>query len=188
MPNKPKKTALLRYLILAVVATSLVTTGTLAKYSSTFSASMSMQVAAFAGGGTVDFDVGLDDMLPGDTRTMQFTVQNYSGEADCEVALNYEIQVETLGNLPLEFELIGAKQADDENEGSVLVNDLDSDLKAVGGSLPIAADEENGGRLQHSYELKVTWPQGKTDEDYSREIDMVTVTVTTVQAKPTQEE
>lgn len=184
MPSKPRKSALLRYLLLAVVATSLVTTGTLAKFSSTLSASMSMQVAAFAGGGTVDFDVALDDMVPGTTRTMQFTVQNYSGEFNCEVALNYEIQVGTLGNLPLEFELIGTKETDDENESSITVGELDSSLKAVGGSLPIAADEENGGRRQHSYELRVTWPQGESSDDYSKEIDMVTVTVTTVQVQP----
>lgn len=90
--------------------------------------------------------------------------------------------------MPLEFELIGAKQTDDENEGSALAGELDSTLKAEGGCLPIADDEENGGRLQHSYELKVTWPQGKTDDDYSKEIDMVTVTVTTVQVKPQQAE
>jgi len=190
MKAKGKKSRLLLYLILAVAVTSLVTTNTLARYSSTFGVNASAGVAAFAGGGTMDFDVPLDNMTPGSTRTMQFTVQNYDEKQDCEVRLDYEIQVETTGNLPLSFQLLGKKGADDNSADSVLAGPLDSTLKAAGGKLPIAAagDAEAGtnGRKQHIYELSVTWPAGKTDEDYSREIDMVTVTVTTVQANPAE--
>lgn len=189
MPRKAKgkKSRLLLYLILVMAATSLAATGTLAKYSSTFGVNASIEVAAFAGGGAMDFDVPLDNMTPGSTRTMQFTVQNYDEKRDCEVQLDYEIQVETTGNLPLSFQLLGKKTADDSSADSVLAGPLNSSLKASGGKLPIAAggDGETGaGRKQHTYELSVTWPAGETDEDYSREIDMVTVTVTTTQADP----
>lgn len=187
MKLKVKKTRLLQYLAIAVLVTSLLTTGTLAKYSSMFSADAALNVAAFAGGGVMDFDVGLENMIPGGTRTMQFTVQNYDGEQNCDVALEYEIQVETTGNLPLSFRLVGKKSADDDNEASVLASGLNSEMKAVGGRLPIASDEETGGRKQHTYELEITWPSSRDDEDYSREIDMVTVTVTTVQADPEAE-
>lgn len=188
MPNKPKKSRLLQYLLLAVLATGLAATGTLAKYTSLFSANAIMQVAAFAGGGTVDFDIELESMTPGTVRTMQFKVQNYDEEQDCEVALNYDIEVKTTGNLPLSFSLVGAKQSGDSCEKSVLAGALDSSLKAVGGKLPVAADTTNGGRKQHVYELSVSWPEGETDEDYSREIDMVTVIVTTTQEAPDTEE
>ena len=82
MRHRPR---LLRYLLLAAVVTMLGTTGTLAKYSSQFGTSLSARTAAFAGGGTLDFDLSLENMAPGDTRTVQFTVQNYDGERNCEV-------------------------------------------------------------------------------------------------------
>lgn len=181
MKAKGKKPRLLCYLALAVLVTSLAATGTLAKYSSLFSADASMEVAAFAGGGTINFDVDLENISPGSTKTVQFTVQNYDAEQACEVALNYEIQVETTGNLPLSFQLLGKREAGDTSADSVLAGSLDDTLKAAGGKLPIASE---GGRKQHTYELSMTWSQGETDEDYSKEIDMVTVTVTTVQADP----
>ena len=106
MRHRPR---LLRYLLLAAVVTMLGTTGTLAKYSSQFGTSLSARTAAFAGGGTLDFDLSLENMAPGDTRTVQFTVQNYDGERNCEVALEYEIAIDTMGNLPLTFTLRGKK-------------------------------------------------------------------------------
>lgn len=177
-----KPSRLLLYLLLAVVVTMLAATDTLAKYSSQFSTSLSAKVAAFAGGGTLDFDLALEDMAPGDTRTVQFTVQNYDGERDCEVAMDYEIVIDTMGNLPLSFTLLGKKEAGDGEENSRLAGPLDQNLTAGGGKLPVAGGEE-GGRRQHTYELSISWPKEETNEDYSYEIDLVTVTVTTKQAE-----
>lgn len=177
--KKPSRLPL--YLLLAVVVTMLATTGTLAKYSSRFGMSLSAQTAAFAGGGTLDFDLALEDMAPGDTRTVQFTVQNYDGERNCEVGLDYEIAIETMGNLPLSFALLGKKEAGDSGEGSELAGPLDQNLTAGGGKLPVAGGGA-GVRRQHTYELSISWPKEETDEDYSHEIDLVTVTVTTTQA------
>ncbi len=176
-----KRPRLLLYLLLAVVATMLATTGTMAKYSSQFSASASAQVAAFAGGGTLDFDLDLEDIAPGDTRTVQFTVQNYDGERNCEVALDYEIAIDTMGNLPLTFTLLGKKETGDSEKGSQLAGPLDKELTASGGKLPVAVGESS--RKQHTYELSISWPKEETNEDYSQEIDFVTVTVTTKQAE-----
>ncbi len=190
MKPKGKKSRLLIYLALAVLVTSLATSATLAKYSSTFSATATMQIAAFAGGGgAASFDVTMEDMAPGRSSAVQFTVQNYDeGEngLDCEVQMDYEIQVETTGNLPLVFSLRGQKESDDSSAKSVLTGQLDpGTLKAVGGKLPVAsANTAAGGRKKHTYELTVAWPEGETDEDYSQEIDMVTITVTAKQADP----
>ena len=180
MRHRPR---LLRYLLLAAVVTMLGTTGTLAKYSSQFGTSLSARTAACAGGGTLDFDLSLENMAPGDTRTVQFTVQNYDGERNCEVALEYEIAIDTMGNLPLTFTLLGKKEAGDSEEGSQLAGPLDQTLTAGGGKLPVAGGKE-GSRKQHSYELSIKWPEAETNEDYSHEIDLVTVTVTTRQAQP----
>lgn len=182
MKGNGKKARLLRYLVYAALVTTLFTSATLAKYASQFGANASVQVAAFAGGGTVDFDVALEGMAPGETRAVQFTVQNYEEDRNCDVQLEYEIQVETTGNLPLTFRLLGQKQSDDSSAGSLLVGTLDSGLKAAGGQLPVVSKE---GKKQHTYELSVTWPPAEANVDYSDEIDMVSLRVTTRQAAMT---
>ncbi|MCH5353037.1 MAG: hypothetical protein J1E06_06195 [Acutalibacter sp.] len=200
-PKHRKKTSRLPlYLLLAVVVTSLATTGTLAKYRSEFGAIVDMKVAAFAGGGTLDFDLDVDlgGMYPGESCTTVFTVQNYDGEKSCAVAMDYEIQVETQGNLPLEFTLTGTRDSSGEN--NVLAGNLVESADPVegdpeegtpaggkkylasGGKLPIAS--EANGQVQHKYELNIVWPLEKNDSKYERGVDKITVTVTAVQARP----
>lgn len=177
MKTGGKKVRLLLLLVLAVTVTSLATTGTLAKYASEFKQTVSAEVAAFAGGGTVDFAVALADMVPGEQKTVDFTVCNFKGDTYSDVGIVYEIQVESTGNLPLEFSLLGKN---DSGTGT-LAGDFNEEGKASGGWLPLA---EEGKKLQHSYELSVTWSAGMASEEYSHEIDMVTVTVTAVQEDP----
>ncbi len=183
-----KRTRLLRYLLLAAVATGLFASTTLAKYASTFKGTATMTIAAFAGGSSV-FDVTMEDMYPGcSPHVVNFTVQNYDGSGESDVMLDYSIQVETTGNMPLEFTLTGQRESDDNYADSRCVGSLAPSaedpnvLTATGGRLPVAAI---GGKKVHSYALKVTWPEAEDDSDYSHEIDMITVSVTTVQVNPT---
>lgn len=189
MKGKGVKNRVLVILALVAVATSLFSSRTLAKYASRFSAGGTFTVAGFAGGGTVNFDVPLTDMTPGSVKPVRFTVCNFEGEKNSDVALTYSIRVETTGNLPLSFSLIGQKESDDSSAQSVTAAGLARDGEAnvwtaSGGSLPSASAE---GKKTHSYELSVSWPAGDYSGDYSHEIDMVTVSVTTVQAKPASE-
>lgn len=185
MKHYKKTSRLPVYLLLAVVATMLAATGTLAKYTSRFNGTVSMQTAAFAGGGSMDFDLSLENMSPGETRTTRFTVQNYEDGRECDVEMEYEIKIDTMGNLPLTFSLLGQKEAGDGD--STLVGELNDQLLATGGKLPISGGAE-GKKRKHSYELSIRWPATETDGDYSEEIDMVTVTVTTKQVQPAEEE
>ncbi len=187
MKVQKKKGRLIKYLLLALLATTAAASGTLAKYASTYSGGTVLKVAGFAGGGVINFDVALEGMSPGEDppRTVDFAVQNYEGDNVCDVRMNYEIQVETTGNLPLTFSLVGEKEQNDSDPASVLAGALDENLKAVGGALPPASAEAGGGKRRHSYQLVVNWPADRADGDYSQEIDMVTVTVTAVQANPT---
>ncbi len=164
-------------LILLVLATSLATAGTLAKYSSEFSVSANAQVASFSGSGTVNFDVALEDMVPGELKTVTFQVCNFQDGSFSDVAVDYEIQVESTGNLPLEFTLRGTKSGG----MGTLAGSLDAGGKASGGELPFA---EEGKGVSHSYELSVFWPYEESGEEYSHEIDMINVTVTAVQKDP----
>lgn len=182
-PQKKKRPRLLLYLVLVALSTSLAATGTMAKFHSKLGIDLAVQAAGFAGGGTVNFDAAFDNMTPGGRKDMEFTVQNYEGEQNSEVQLEYEIQVETTGNLPLVFELSGRKDSGDNSSNSVLVGSLDQNLKAVGGMLP-PVEEGGVNRTQHTYTLSVSWKEDETDGDYSHEIDMVSVTVTTKQSNP----
>ena len=184
-----KKTSRLPLLLLlAVVATMLGTTGTLAKYTSSFSGKLSVEFAAFAGGGSMDFDLPLEDMYPGVNRTTKFTVRNYDDGRDCQVNTDYEIRIETMGNLPLEFTLRPLEDNEDGGGYNALVGELTEidgssagkTLLFSGGKLPYV--EEEGDRKAHTYQLQVTWPESKNSSDYSKEVDFVTVTVTAKQA------
>lgn len=195
-----KKTSRLPvYLLLAVVATMLATTGTLAKYSSQFSASTVLNVAAFAGGGSFDFDLDedLENMYPADTRTVYFAVQNYEDGQDCDVAMEYQVRLETTGNLPLNFTL--RRKTDGGNEKGEAVGALEISAPAAGeepipgvtyvaagGKLPVASADD--GRTVHAYELEVSWPPEYNDMKYSGKVDEVTVTVIAEQVRPDGEE
>lgn len=195
-----KKTSRLPlFLLLAVVVTMLSTTGTLAKYSSQFSGTMTAEIAAFAGGGSMDFTLELEDMCPGDREITYFTVRNYEGDQNCDVAMEYEIQVETTGNLPLTFALVGTEEegagagapaggltpAGGDSEESGAAGGIT--YLATGGKLPVAGGE-SGVQVQHKYELQITWPEDRNDAAYSTEVDQIIVTVTAVQARPTDGE
>lgn len=175
-----KKSIFIRCLLYLVLVTSVITSVTLSRYVNNSAALASGLVASFTTSTTMDLEIPLSDMLvPGTEKRMQFAVRNFDGEVDCEVPLDYSIQVETTGNLPLEFKLKGEKEsADTDVENSVLVGTLGENLLASGGKLPSAGI---GGKKTHTYELTILWPEEKSDENYSDEIDCVTLKITTAQ-------
>lgn len=178
--DRPK---IIRWLLYLVLVTSVITSVSLAKYASGGEGTAQAVIAAFTSGTSLDLEVPLQDMLsPGDTKTVDFTVTNFNGEKGSEILLGYEIQIETSGNLPLEFALTGEKESGDTDvENSVLALPFDKNtLKAVGGKLPPVG---MSGRKSHSYRLTIQWPQEKADEGYSDEIDHVTVKITSTQGK-----
>ena len=182
--NKKK---IIRYLLYLAVVTTIVTSATLAKYSTMAEFGVTGTVAAFVSGTTVDLNMALDDMAPGSAKNIQFTVVNYEGDQTSDVSLDYEILVSSTGNLPLAFSLLGEKESADSDAGSRLVGVLtqteDGQWKADGGKLPIAS--QTGGRKKHTYRLTASWPASAEAADYSQEIDMLTVTVVTRQSPTT---
>lgn len=175
---------IIRYLLYLALVTTLIASATLAKYSTMLEAGAQACVAAFTTNNTVDFNMALDDMLPGSTKEVSFTVVNFDGVKDCQVGLDYDIQVSTTGNLPLAFRLEGTKESGDSDAKSQVTGGLsqveDRLWKAENGKFPVAS---GGGRKRHSYTLYVDWPSSAEAADYSEEIDMLTVTVTTRQSQ-----
>lgn len=181
-----KRRSVIRYLLYLVLASCTLTSVTLAKYASTEQGLATAVVASFATGGTMDFDVALDgELYPGsEEKAIRFTVTNYEGDKNCQVGLDYSIRVETTGNLPLEFTLRSQKESDDSSAASVLAGPLtrkeSGEWQALGGKLPPVDGQDQ--RKVHTYELVVTWPASTAGEDYSREIDLLKITVQADQA------
>ncbi len=176
-----KKIGFVRYLLYLLLVTSVITSASLAKYTSHADTSVNGTLAAFVTDATINLQIPLSDMLyPGSTVDTSFTVTNFQGEQGSEVPLEYGIQVETTGNLPLRFSLRGEEIIEGEKAGGTLASPLDEKLCASGGKLPSMAV---GGHVTHSYVLSVEWPETEADQDYSSEIDRVSVKITTTQAK-----
>lgn len=180
MRSNRGKLKIIRYLLYIALVTTIVTSVSLARYASSQDIYAKGLVASLATGSTTRIDVPLDDMYPGmSEKTVRFNVVNYSGDKVSEVAMDYEIQIETTGNLPLAFSLRGDKQSGDSDPNSLLVGTMDPDTrKAVGGRLPIAGA---GQKTEHTYQLTVTWPETEASVDYSKEIDMLTIRVNAAQ-------
>lgn len=184
--KKKSKNRLIKYLVYLLVVTMLMTSSTLAKYAGEAKASANATVALFAVGTSSQLQIYIDDTLqPGSVVESEFYVQNYDEGVRSETAISYEVQIETTGNLPLKFELSGSKEANDSDANSVLAGGLDEELRAVGGELPVAADESEQRR--HTYTLKITWPASETSMDYSYERDLITVKVDAAQVDPTEQ-
>ncbi len=183
--ERNKKRRIIRYLAYLALVTTLITSSTLARYAFQGGLDVKNQVAAFATGSQINFNMPLDDMAPNSSKEVTFSVVNYEGSRDSEVVLEYDVQVETTGNLPLTFSLAGPEGFDASGADNQLVEEGELALvsdgarkkgTATGGRLPI------GERVSHDYRLIVSWPVTDEAADYSNEIDMLTVTVSSRQA------
>lgn len=183
---KVKRSHLLRYLALAAIVTSLATSTTLAKFSSSFFAGGNFTVASFAGGqGQQKFEAAITDIAPGLDDRVEFSVTNYEGRTVCDAAMAYEVRVETTGNLPLSYAL----EPEGTAEGSTVAGEL---KQTENNELTFVTSTDGtirgGSQVAQRYRLVVKWKDNTensdyTVEDYSHEIDMVTVTVTAKQAE-----
>jgi len=178
--RRKKHSRLWVYLLYLGLVTSLILSVTLAKYASSASGTGTATVAAMAG--SVEgkpISMLLDNLRPGgEARTLDFQVVNYSGDAISEVALDYEIKVETTGNLPLTFALSADGTENVVQTGPVLQDSTvgengTAEQVLSGGAFPLTGEKQ-----AHAYTLTVTWPEEKNDAGYADEIDLVTVTVT----------
>ncbi len=178
--QRKKHSRLWVYLLYLGLVTSLVLSVTLARYASIVDGTGVATVAAMAGEASLvgdPIEMPLEGLLPGGAaKTLEFQVVNYSGDVISEVALDYQITVETTGNLPLNFTLTpipaeGENGADMISGGDILQNG------AVTQTLTGGAFSLPGGKQGHTYRRSAAWPAEKSDAGYAHEIDLVTVTV-----------
>lgn len=167
--NKTKTWFVLLYLL---VASFLIVSISLARYFSDTAGSGLVNVASVAAEMS-QFSLPIEGMSPGDSKEFEFDVVNYTVEADLEkvsqVAQEYKIAIETTGNLPLTFQVLGKVKKG--NPGETALWDNNKQI-AETGSFPAGASS------RHSYTLVVTWEDtGGENYNFSDEVDLVTVKV-----------
>lgn len=164
------------YLLYLSLAGTLIFGVTYARYSSTVTGTGTAEVAALEMNTTLDLTDRLQDLVPGQPRTIEFKVTNFHGGLVSEVTQEYSVTVTTTGNLPLEFELT-PPETGAEGTYAAEASSGASTVTWRGGSLPY------GAATTHAYTLTVTLPSGQA-AGYADEIDLVTLTIDAQQAKP----
>lgn len=177
-----KHTVKLRHLLYLALITTVISSTTLARFALKQTPTASATIAAFVSGTDLNLDLGTHGALaPGEDKEITFHVKNYDENRKiCEVPVDYEVQIETTKNLPLVFSLSGTASlgVKDENLNKPVDALNATTLLATGGKLPSA----KSGEAEHSYTLKISWPSDQNAEEYSSEIDHLSVSIKTKQS------
>lgn len=205
MKKNLTKSRLMGYLLLLTAASFGVISMSYARYTSQVTRTGTATVALWGSDATIEqkVPIDVDGLTPGGSQSFDFMITNTKEGKISQVAQEYSIKVETTGNLPLEFTLAPTDPTDSAPNGSSFVNagtdgklELNSKntAEATGGSLP------HTDSVTHNYTLTVEWPTPTTaangsgtgsiggidDAKYADEIDLVTLTVSAVQALPNE--
>lgn len=161
-------------LALSVVILGLSLVGvTMAKYVSGASGGDSAAVAVFAPSLLTGSDIDFSSVQkPGDSKTVQFTVRNYTGETVSEVAMRYRITLRTTGNLPLVFTLA-------DGESTVAVWDCDGKSGQITFPETALASMVFGTdtKQEHSYQLTAEWKSDRNGAAFAGLSDAVYISV-----------
>jgi hypothetical protein len=174
------------YLLYLTAVGTLVLGTVYARYRSDVTGTGTAEVAAAAmdvtgtGSSSLDLTKVLSGMKPGTSKEVEFVVTNAKDGAVSEVAEEYQITVSTTGNLPLTYVLSAKSTGTKGTFAEVGVNPAPGRFQWTGGFLPDSAE------TVHTYQLTVTWPGEQKAGSYTDEIDLVTLTVDAVQAKPVE--
>ena len=161
-----------RLIFLFIITTIIVTILTLAKYKSTIATEESSIKVAFPA-----IDLLSDEILDVDInpttedKEFIFAVTNTEEEKRTEVAMNYTVKIESLSNLPLEFELY---TYDNNTKGT-------ENLLQGNGNITDDINFNFNEDKTDTYMLIIKWKDGQTDYRFSHTIDYVRVVVNGVQ-------
>lgn len=165
---------------------TLVTTVTFSRYMKNIAGFDSLSVApVYLGTEFNELDIKIEDLQPGGSADYIFSVTNTTEDDTVSgVKQNYTISITDTDNLPLTYEL---EPVADEDGTELTVTALtDATNHATDTSVD---DVYTGGVMPftetlHYYKLTVTWTSETYDDNwnYSNEIELITITVDSVQA------
>lgn len=151
-------------IMLCIFTTIIVTTLTLSRYKSSIAGSSSAKVATPVINISAEnpvIDVNINPMQS--ENIYEFSVSNIENEQKSEVSMEYTIQIESLRNLPLYYELY---RIEDENETT--------DLFEKNGDITEKI-EMNLEESKHTYKLKIKWQEDEQSYLYAQTIDYIQI-------------
>ena len=153
-----------------------------ARYSSTASGSDSARVAIFGHDQSISLTAGtgMTNLKPGDSKTYTVEVANYKTGTTSEVALRYDLEIVTTGNLPLQYTV--SKKAASESLGSTQIGSFEETTTDVSKTFSDGNMHFEAGKQESAvYTIEVVWPKDKADASYAGIPDDITVNVNVVQ-------
>lgn len=151
-------------IILVVITTIIVTVFTLSKYQATSAGSDKTRVAVPMI--TLSSDILELKLNPvNNEQDYIFNVSNYDEQSKTEVTMKYNLQIKSLSNLPLDFELYAY---DVENQSQTGQNLLTGNVTE---NMTMGVNEQ----VAHTYLLKIKWRENETNYLFSQEIDYVQI-------------
>ncbi len=113
------------------------------------------------------FSISLESLQIESTNRIQFQVSNFNESQKSDVALTYNIVIETTQNIPLRFSIVAIDKVDGMIEGD-LVQDTNGRFLSTFGSMDLK-------KTLHTYELIVEI--GSLEMDFYKEIDLIVIRV-----------
>ena len=152
-----------KLILLCIITTIIVATMSLSKFKSSMATSSNAKAAVpIIDLSSTTLDVPI---APLEEKTYTFSVANNKDEQQSETVMEYTLQIKSLRNLPLEFELYNY---DNDEIGE---NNLLSGSGNVTEKIQMGIDENT----LHTYQLKIKWSSDETDYKYSQEADYVQI-------------
>ena len=172
-----------RYIIIFVILLSVlyILTRTFSRYTTDVSVQVEPKLAFFiADVGTYSETLELGEILPREEPYYySFTVSNFKNEDKANVDLEYQLQVITTTNLPLQYELF--RNTDDYTTGNIIdVKEVDTNadgmyFQTLGSSNYYDLTYHN--KVTDTYVLKVTFPieYQQFPEKYAGPVELIEV-------------
>lgn len=157
-----------------VMITTHFMSGMLAKFVVTATASDNARVAKFVfdidDGATQSIPFDFDDFkTPGAQKKVDIEVTNARASVLSEVDVQYYIEINSKGNLPLTFTL--------EKNNASSSGTYASGLSSGGGRTSTWGTMKANESATHSYTLTITWTASEKDPAYADEIDLIKMTI-----------
>ena len=163
------KSAVHKLVFCCIITTILVTTFTLSKFESSIAGQSHTKVAASVMQLTADNPVIPIEVSPIKQDTIyEFRVSNTDGSQQSEVSMEYTLEIQSIGNLPLEFALY-TYEGDNIGTTNLLTESGSTADNSKTTLITMPHDTKN----PHRYRLHIQWKEGENSHLYSHTIDYV---------------
>lgn len=163
MRSKKLKITLDKLVFLCIVTTIIVATISLSKFKTIIATSSNAKVAVpIIDLSSTSLKVSI---TPLEEKTYTFSVTNNKDGRKSETAMEYTLQIKSLSNLPLEFELY---TYDNSEKGE---NNLLSGSGKITDKIQMNIEEN----VLHTYQLKIKWKTDELDYRYSQVADYIQI-------------